>query len=136
MKNYKKSLKIFESFKDKLNISGFMLWELKHENFLLQCWNSNNIPAIFQIWPDGNGFQEYHMPKTKNNLYYLFGDQVCREYESGGIKAVIKYIKKGGGYTIEKFTEGDRPEQILSAFEGWDKWYCITEEEYKEIAKY
>jgi len=69
-KKFQKSCERMKKF-TKGKRRGFMNWESYHDNFKLECWNIEkngkvNL-VIFQIWPDGNGFSEYHPEKENLN---------------------------------------------------------------------
>ena len=58
---FTKSEEIFNKWREeKSDIVGYCNWEVTHNNFKLECWNSQSCGAvIFQIWSNGNGFHEY-----------------------------------------------------------------------------
>jgi len=66
--------------------------------------------------------------------YYIFGSEVCRALEEGGIKKALKKAKIEG---FDLFVENISTEsyEILRAYEGWEGWAIITKEQYNEFLK-
>lgn len=68
-----------------------------------------------------------------NDVHFLFGEEICRIYEEGGIADVIHAIKSGVGHATFVWKEDSDPTQLLSAYEGWNGWVTITEKQYEKI---
>lgn len=58
--DFYKSETRFKNQKEKLGINGYMNWEIFQDGKLIQCWNKSGIPCLIQIYPHGNGFQDYY----------------------------------------------------------------------------
>lgn len=66
-----KSMERFDSFKEELGIYGWLNWEMMDEigDKLIQCWNKENGEVcIIQLFPNGNGFQDYQMLSKEQEL--------------------------------------------------------------------
>jgi hypothetical protein len=71
--------------------------------------------------------------------YFLFGHDIVRKYEYGGIKAAIRGIANGDDFATYSFNANypdlSDPADLLEAYDGWDAWVEITKEEYMELQK-
>jgi len=65
--------------------------------------------------------------------YFIFGQAVESAYYNGGIKDVIKVIKKGDGYEIMSWNPDDNPNELLGVAIDWYGYAEITEKEYKKL---
>lgn len=66
--------------------------------------------------------------------YFLFGKHACEAYDEEGIEGLIKVISGGEGYAIFHFIGGSTiPEELLSAYDGWEDFSVITKDEYDKL---
>jgi len=68
--------------------------------------------------------------------HFLFGSDICRELNDGGIKAAVKYAKNDSGFGLFIFEDGiTTPFELLEAAQGWDDYACLDEKELKRLEK-
>lgn len=68
--------------------------------------------------------------------YYLFGVDVCLEYQKAGIEAVIELIKNGAHYGGLHLKAGTSIAEILEAFTNHSEYVSIEEDEYRILCPY
>jgi len=65
--------------------------------------------------------------KTKETIYFLFGEEDVRILEEGGVEALIE---RGEYCELYMFTPQCNPIDLLYAFKGYSDYAILTEEEY------
>lgn len=66
--------------------------------------------------------------------YFLFGEMVCRELETEGIKAAVKMAKENG-YGMYVWDENSTPADLLCEADGWNGWMQLTKRQYDAFGK-
>lgn len=69
--------------------------------------------------------------------YFLFGEAACKEYDEGGVDAVLSMrVNHGIDYGLFVWDEqNNQPQDILYPYNGWGDYYIITKEEYERLIK-
>lgn len=66
--------------------------------------------------------------------YFLFGKDASDEYEENGVDGVLSQFNKNTfTYEVFQFTEGDLPQTLFAAYEGWEAWRIITKVEFDKL---
>ncbi len=64
-----------------------------------------------------------------NKTYYLFGSKAVRMYHDGGLPEFDNH------HIVEmavfEYNDNMHPSDLLEAYDGWDGYAIITEDEYK-----
>lgn len=75
----------------------------------------------------------------QEKYYFLFGYDITRTYNDGGIECVIEDISKGCDYATymfdRRYLDLSDPIDLLETYDGWDGWIEITEEDYIQLQK-
>jgi hypothetical protein len=68
--------------------------------------------------------------------YYLFGEQICNIYFSACFEDVLKLAALPKTDTaLAQFKTTDNPTDLLAAYDGWNGFAEITENEYLQLSK-
>jgi len=72
----------------------------------------------------------------KEIQYYVFGHQMSRTIDSEGFKAALKIARKSDFALVKHEPSKASGADLLAAYEGWDGYTELTEEQYNELSKY
>jgi hypothetical protein len=75
--------------------------------------------------------------------YYLFGKDVSEKYKAEGFEKAFSAAKdvsekglrwnSGMNFDVHKFVDGENPEHLIEAYEGYDGFVEITADEYEQL---
>ena len=66
--------------------------------------------------------------------YFLFGSGIIEAFHDGGMRAACKYAKNECDWAVFCFEpEVFGPENLLSAYDGYNDWIINDEKEYKKF---
>jgi hypothetical protein len=69
-----------------------------------------------------------------NKTYYLFGSKAVRMYHNDELSQYARLFDHNHSVEMSLFEYNDnvhQPSDLLEAYDGWDGYAVITEEEYK-----
>lgn len=68
-----------------------------------------------------------------NKTYYLFGSKAVRMYHNDDFSQVARLFDHNSSveFALYEHNNNDEPDDLLEAYDGWDGYARITEDEYK-----
>ena len=67
-------------------------------------------------------------------IYYLFGSEIVRAYETDGFNGLKKAIDEGYDYFLVAYDDDMTPSELLVCYTGYEDFIEIEREEFDELA--
>lgn len=70
---------------------------------------------------------------AKSKTHFVFGRGAVKNYEEGGLDALVSYCKENSDYSFYTHNHVDDPMTLLEQYNGFDDYIALSPQTFKDL---